>query len=223
MATSQQDMNEKMAKMRAARKPYPGHSAETRAKQSAKAQGRQGHAFTEAQRARIAKANTGKVRTEEARAKVSAAKTGVPQSAEANEKRAEALKDWAEYGIMGKELRFITMLATGQSVKAAAQIVGFTPQVAYRYANDLDFRQGILDATALMRVLLYKDMPAMLDTAKKTLMDVMTSPTARNECKVKAAAHTISLAIFLATQDKGFVPPLPSEDDLKAIEGLLLE
>jgi hypothetical protein len=204
-------------------KPAHRHSAETRAKISARAKVRTNHAFTDERKANIAKSKTGEVRSPEARAKMSAAKTGVPQSAEANERRAEALKDWAEYGIMGKELRFITMLATGQSVKAAAQIVGFTPQVAYRYANDLDFRQGILDATALMRVLLYKDMPAMLDTAKKTLMDVMTSPTARNECKVKAAAHTISLAIFLATQDKGFVPPLPSEDDLKMIEGLLLE
>ena len=199
------------------------HSAETRAKIGAKARARPGHSFTEEQRARIAKAKTGEVRSDEVKARISAAKSGIPMSEGQKAVIAEKSKEWAEYGIMDREVRFVTLVATGQSVKTAAQIVGFSDQVAYRYANDPNFRQSILDATQHMRGLLYKDMPAMLDTAKKTLMDVMTSPTARNECKVKAAAHTISLAIFLATQDKGFVPPLPSEDDLKMIEGLLLE
>jgi hypothetical protein len=255
MSAQPEAVNEKMARMREARKnvsPMKGkyHTAETRAKISAASKGHQYN--TPEVRAKISAANKGKVRSEEARAKISRAKTGTTLPDEVKAKIAESTKSdehkaaisekaakrasdpaekerlrrmaqagqgHSEYGPMGKEVRFLTLLATGQSVQSAAKSAGISEEVAYKYSVDTHFREGILDATMQMRAMLYKDMPDMLALSKKTLMDTMLSPTARHEVKVKAAAHTISLAIFLATSDPGFKPPPPSEDDWALIEG----
>jgi hypothetical protein len=171
----------------------------------------------ELERKHISESMMDKPKSEETKAKISAARKGKPMPDSA--KAAISKKAPFKLGLMGKQTRFLTLLSTGQSVRTAAEIVGFSPDIAYQLADNEQFRLAITEATMSLRAMLYKDMPDMLDLAKNTLMDTMRSPTARTEVKVKAASHVISLAIFLASADKNFQPPPPTAEDLELIEG----
>lgn len=171
------------------------------------------------ERLNISKSKTGIPKSEESKAKMSEAKKGKTASDETKEAITLSLRDHYKLGQMGREARFMTAIATGQSVKTAAQTVGLDHDTAYKLAQNEQFRLAIIEASMHIRAALYEDMPEMLALSKKVLMDTMRSPTARAEVKVKAAAHVQSLAIFLASADKGFQPPPPDQEDLDLIVG----
>jgi hypothetical protein len=192
------------------------HSEETRQKLSSV---RKGFVPSQSDRVKISTTKADIPKTKEAKANMSKAKKGTSLSDKTKQAIGESIKDSYKLDRMGREARFLTLLASGQSVKQAAQIVGFDKNIAYGLANNEQFRLAITEATMSLRAMLYADMPDMLDLAKNTLMDTMRSPTARTEVKVKAASHVISLAIFLASADKNFQPPPPTAEDLELIEG----
>jgi hypothetical protein len=197
-------------------KPKRQHSAETRRRIG---ESKEGYVPPLSERVSISESKAGVLPKEATKAKMSAAKEGRAMPDETKEKIGKTVKEARSIGMMGKQTRFLTLIASGQSVREAAQTVGYSTPVAYELANNVHFRQAILDATVMLRATLYTKMPELLDLSFQTLADTMRSPTARHEVKVKAAAHTLQLAMFLATADKNFQPPPPSPEDLALIEG----
>ena len=197
-------------------KPKRRHSMETRLRI---AKSKEGYVPPVSERVSISESKAGVLPKEATKAKMSAAKEGRAMPDETKEKIGKTVKEARSIGMMGKQTRFLTLIASGQSVKEAAQTVGYSTPVAYELANNVHFRQAILDATVMLRATLYTRMPELLDLSIKTLMSTMESPTARHEVKVKAAAHSLQLAMFLATADKNFQPSSPTLEELAVIEG----